>query len=430
MKASTKDKDQQIAIIGLGYVGLPLAVLCAEKGYHVFPIDLNKEKVDTINNGQVPFKDETLQAELSQVQLKATTDASVLKDADIVLVCVPTPIDRMHNPDLQPVRSACETIEKFLHKDQLIIIESTVNPGVCEEVAKPILEQGGLKMGVDFDLGHCPERINPGDPKWTTRNIPRVVGVSSPAGLARAVAFYESILETTVTPMRTIKEAEATKIIENTFRDINIAYVNELAKSFDAMGIDLSEVIKGASTKPFAFMAHYPGCGIGGHCIPVDPYYLIERAKQSGFNHRFLRIAREINNSMPKYTVELLAKELNKLGKPVQGTKIGVLGVAYKANIDDTRESPVFEIIKRIEELNGGVEVYDPFVPKHSTVSSLAEMLNKVEVIVVTACHTEFKTMNLEDLSKNNIRLVIDGRNCLDKEKIQSLGIRYKGIGK
>jgi nucleotide sugar dehydrogenase len=425
-----KQQSLKVAVVGLGYVGLPLAVLCAEKGHEVIALDLNEKKVETINKGLSPFKDENLQKEMNGVKLIASTDMSKLSNAEIILVCVPTPVDYLHNPDLAPVKSACESIRQYLKKGQLVIIESTINPGVCEEEVQPILEKSGLKAGVDFDLGHCPERINPGDPKWKTRNIPRVVGVSSPAGLNRAVNFYESILEATVTPMKSIKAAEATKIIENTFRDINIAYVNELAKSFDKLGIDLVEVIKGASTKPFAFMPHFPGCGIGGHCIPVDPYYLIERAKQSGFDHKFLILAREINNSMPKYTVNRLVKELNKLCLSVKGTKIGILGLAYKADIDDMRESPVIEMIKRIKELEGDMEIYDPFVPDKSTVKSLAELLEKSEVIVVATNHSEFVNMNPEELKKNNIKLVIDGRNCLDKEAIVNLGINYKGIGR
>jgi UDP-N-acetyl-D-glucosamine dehydrogenase len=425
-----RTKKMQISIIGLGYVGLPLAVLAAQKGYSVNAIDVNEKKVESIKDKKTPFKDEKLEKELKQVELNATTDMSFLKDSDIILVCVPTPVDHLHNPDLGPVRSACGSIKEHLRPGHLVIIESTINPGVCEDVVRPILEQDGLKAGEDFDIGHCPERINPGDKKWTTGNIPRVVGATSQAGLKKAVAFYESILDATVTPMKSIKAAEATKIIENTFRDINIAYVNELAKSFDKMDIDLVEVIKGASTKPFAFMPHFPGCGIGGHCIPVDPYYLIERAKENGFDHKFLRLAREINNSMPRYTVNRLVKELNRITKPVKGTRIGILGLSYKANVDDTRESPVYEVISRIKELEGKIEIYDPFIPNESTASSLDELLEKSEIIVLATNHDEFVNMDLGKLKKYGIKLVLDGRNCLDKDKIQTMGIHYKGIGR
>jgi UDP-N-acetyl-D-glucosamine dehydrogenase len=427
---TNETKDNNIAVIGLGYVGLPLAVLIAEKNLNVIAIDNNQKKVDKINRLIVPFKDAELQEKMNLVKLKATSDISEIKNQDIIIVCVPTPVDHLHNPDLGPVRSACESISEYLKPGHLVIIESTINPGVCEEVVQPILEASGLKTGIDFDIAHCPERINPGDSKWKTNNIPRVVGASSEKGLARAVNFYETILDAAVMPMKSIKAAEATKIIENTFRDINIAYVNELAKSFDKLGIDLVEVIKGASTKPFAFMPHFPGCGIGGHCIPVDPYYLIKRAKQNGFDHKFLRLAREINNSMPDYTVNCLINELNELSKSVKGAKIGILGLSYKPDVDDTRESPVYEIIKKIKNLGGELAIYDPFVSDESTVASLEELLGKADVIILATSHKQFLEMDLEKLKNNDIKLVIDGRNCLDKEKILSLGIRYKGIGR
>jgi UDP-N-acetyl-D-glucosamine dehydrogenase len=427
---TNETKDKNIAVIGLGYVGLPLAVLIAEKKLNVIAIDNNQKKVDKINRLIVPFKDAELQEKMNLVKLKATSDISEIKNYDIIIVCVPTPVDHLHNPDLGPVRSACESISEYLKPGHLVIIESTINPGVCEEVVQPILEKNGLKVVNDFDIAHCPERINPGDPKWKTNNIPRVVGASSEKGLTRAVNFYERILDAAVMPMKSIKAAEATKIIENTFRDINIAYVNELAKSFDKLGIDLFEVIKGASTKPFAFMPHFPGCGIGGHCIPVDPYYLIKRAKQNGFDHKFLRLAREINNSMPDYTVECLINELNELSKSVKGAKIGILGLSYKPDVDDTRESPVYEIIKKIKNLGGELAIYDPFVPDESTVASMEELLKKVDVMILATSHKQFLEMDLDQLKNNNIKLFIDGRNCLDKERILSLGIRYKGIGR
>lgn len=427
---TNKPTKPSVAVIGLGYVGLPLACLAASKGCETVGIDINVERTKVINNGFVPFEDLELQKELRKTKLKTSADFSAVANSEIVVICVPTPIDKMHNPDLLPVKMAVQGILPFLRKGHLIILESTVNPGVCEEVMQPILEQSGLKAGIDFDIAHCPERISPGDKHWTVKNIPRVVGATSEKGLEKAYNFYSGIVNAPITKMKSIKAAEATKVIENTFRDINIAYVNELAKSFDKWGIDLIEVIRGASSKPFAFMPHFPGAGIGGHCIPVDPYYLIERAKQNGFDHKFLKLAREINNSMPEYTVEILAKVLNNLKKSVRGTKIAVLGITYKPDIDDTRESPSFEIIKHLTELGADLKIFDPHVPVLSTVTSLNEALEFAEVVVVATAHREFLSLTGDQLKASGITVVIDGRNCLDKEQIVNSGVVYKGIGR
>jgi len=431
MKKRVKNKKKEVvAIIGLGYVGLPLACLCAEKSYKVYGLGKDRKKINLVNKGISPIADEELDEWLRQVKIEATTDYSVIKKSNIIVVCVPTPVDEQYNPDLKPVISATEGIRKNLKKGSLVIMESTVNPGVCEEVMLPILEKSGLKAGRDFDLAHCPERINPGDPKWNVRNIPRCIGALTKKGCERAVKFYKSILEAAVTPMKSLKEAEATKIIENAFRDINIAFVNELAKSFEKLGIDLIDVIKGASTKPFAFMPHWPGVGVGGHCIPVDPYYLIERAKMSGFDHKFLKLARDINNSMPAYTVEKLQDALNQIQKSVKGTTVGVLGLSYKANVGDIRESPSLKVIKYLQELEPKIEIYDPYFPDKSTIKNLDDLLKKCQAIILVTNHNEFVKMDLAKLKKYGIKVVVDGRNCLDKEKIEKLGIIYKGIGR
>jgi nucleotide sugar dehydrogenase len=321
-------------------------------------------------------------------------------------------------------------VAKNLKKGSLVIIESTINPGVCEEIVKPIFEKAGHVIGKDVYLSHCPERINPGDPKWNVTNIPRVVGSFDELGLQKTLDFYRGIIGAEIMPMRTVREAEAVKIMENSFRDVNIAFVNELAKSFDLMGIDIVNVIRGAATKPFAFMAHWPGCGVGGHCIPVDPYYLIEKAKELNFDHKFLRVARAINNSMPAYTVELLQDALNKIQKSFKGTFIGILGVSYKANVGDLRESPALKIIKLLEERGVAPYVFDPYVSEKSNVASIGELLEKCEAIVVATDHKEFLEIPSERLKERNIRIIIDGKNCLNKEKILKLGIIYKGIGR
>ncbi|MFH0853269.1 MAG: nucleotide sugar dehydrogenase [bacterium] len=425
-----KPRNKQIAIIGLGYVGLPLACLAAEKGYQVIGVVRDNKKAEMINYKKSPIDDRRLQRWLKKVDLKVSTDFKSIKQARIIVVCVPTPIDENHDPDFQPLIKACTDISKYLKKGQLVIIESTINPGVCEEIILPILEKSGLKAGKHFGLAHCPERINPGDPKWTVRNIPRVVGALTEKDLKSAVDFYQSIIEGPVRPMGSIKAAEATKILENSFRDINIAFINEIAQSFDKMGIDVFDVIEGSKTKPFAFMAHYPSCGVGGHCIPVDPYYLIQRAKESGFDHRFLKLAREINNSMPGYTVNLLAESLNQIKRSVKGTKVGVLGLAYKANIEDTRESPAYGIIKILKQLGAEIDIFDPYVLKESTVDSLEELIDRVEALILVTNHAEFETLDIGRLKRQGIKVIIDGKNILPKDKIKKAGIIYRGIGR
>jgi UDP-N-acetyl-D-glucosamine dehydrogenase len=288
-KSMNKKILGNLVVVGLGYVGLPLALLADRKNWDVTGVDNNPDKIEKINNKIAPFADEKISAELKTSTLKATSDKSVVKNADIIILCVPTPVYEDHMPNLEPVISACEGIAPFLTKGQLVILESTVNPGVCEEIVIPILEKNtALKAGEDFYVAHCPERIDPGNTNWDVETIPRVVGSLEKIGLTKAMDFYGSILISKVKPMNNLKEAEAVKIIENVFRDINIAFVNELAMSFQRLGIDVVNVIEGAGTKPFAFMPHFPGCGVGGHCIPVDPYYLIDYAKKNGFRHEFL----------------------------------------------------------------------------------------------------------------------------------------------
>jgi nucleotide sugar dehydrogenase len=426
-----KKTKQTVAVIGLGYVGLPLAVRAVERGYDVVGIARNQEKIDMINRGISPIEDAGLSADMKLYKVKATSDQKAIAKADIILLCIPTPVDEFHNPDLTPVKEASEMAAAHAKKGALVVLESTVNPGVSEEIIRPIFEQHGFTVGKDIFIAHCPERINPGDEKWTVKNIPRVVGSFDKKGLDLALAFYRTIVDGEIRPMKSIREAEAVKIVENSFRDINIAFVNELAKSFDVLDIDVKDVILGAATKPFSFLAHFPSCGVGGHCIPVDPYYLIERAKQSGFDHQFLKIAREINNSMPDYTVELLQDGLNLLKMPLNGTRVGVLGIAYKANIDDVRESPSFEIIKKLKEHKAVVETFDPHVLKMSTQKSLASLLKKCDALILATNHREFvESLTPEFLTKNGIKAIIDGKNCLDKNAFRKSAVYYKGIGR
>lgn len=433
-------KKQTVCVIGLGYVGLPLALRCAEKGYEVYGVDLDKSKIEKINKGKSPFEEEFIEKRIGKYSAKggsasggkitASNDEKIIKKADVVLICVPTPVDEKFYPDFRPVIGATEMVARNLKKGALVVLESTVNPGVSEELIAPIFKKAGYKIGRDVFIAHCPERINPGDPKWNVTNIPRVVGSFDKKGLDMAVKFYKSIVDGNIRPMKSIREAEAVKIVENSFRDINIAFVNELAKSFDRLDIDVKDVILGASTKPFAFMPHFPSCGVGGHCIPVDPYYLIERAKETGFDHKFLKIAREINNSMPAYTVELLQDALNELKIPLKGTSVGVLGIAYKANVDDVRESPSVKIIELAKNYGAVVHTFDPHIPKTSTEKSLDQLLKKSKALILVTDHNEFKAIAPKTLKKYGIKVVIDGKNCWDKEAIKKLGVIYKGIGR
>lgn len=419
-------------MVGLGYVGLPFACLASQKGWTVHGIVRSQDKADLINAKHSPFHDPMVDRWLRQTRVRAVTSYDVVRDAEVVVVCVPTPVDELYNPDLGPIRDAINGILPFLRRGHLIIIESTVNPGVCEEIVLPILKSSGLRENVDFHLAHCPERIDPGNARWNVRNIPRVLGATSRAGLEKAMKFYESILDAPVLRMKSIREAEAVKILENSFRDVNIAFVNEIARSFALMGIDTVDVINGARTKPFAFLAHYPSAGVGGHCIPVDPYYLIEKAQQMGFNHGFLKLAREINNSMPAYAVELLVQALNERKKAVKTVRVGLLGLSYKANVADTRESPSYAVLKILRETYGAqIETFDPFVPEESTVKSLRELLAKCDALILMANHKQFNhKLSGAILKRNSILAVVDGKNALDGQSIRQAGIAYRGIGR
>ncbi|MBI3034738.1 nucleotide sugar dehydrogenase [Candidatus Woesearchaeota archaeon] len=424
--------SKSVTVVGLGYVGLPVACLCAEKGHRVFGLDVNKEKVELVNRNKSPIEDEHVSQKLRNVKIHATANAAeCIPNSEVVIVCVPTPIDRTNAPDLTELMEAVSSISKLIKQNALLVIESTIYPGTIEEVVAPILKKQKFDAYKnDVFVAHCPERIDPGNKKWTIESLPRVVGGLTKEATKKAAEFYRSIIDAEVIELSSVKAAEATKIMENTFRDVNIAFVNEMARSFDKAGIDIIEVIRGASTKPFAFMPHYPGAGVGGHCIPIDPYYLIEKAKQIGFNHKFLSLAREINNKMPEYTVELLENELKKLKKSLKGAKVGVLGLAYKADVDDLRESPSLEIINILKAKGTDVFVFDSHAKEGTNVKNLDELLNKSDCIILATDHNEFRNMDISLLKKHKILAVIDGRNCLDKEKIKSMGILYHGIGR
>lgn len=416
----------RVVVIGLGYVGFPLACAIARNElYEVYGYDVDSEKIDKVNRKISPVEDVQAAKDIKEVEVHATNDESVFDSASFIIICVPTPVREDKKPDLNPVMNAAELISRHLKHGQIIVLESTVNPGVCEEVVLPILEKSGLSGGADFELVHCPERIDPGSEKWNVYNIARNIGGLTAEGTALAANFYRSFINAPINEMSSIKAAEATKIVENTFRDVNIAYVNELAQSFDQLGIDVYEVIKGASNKPFAFMAHYPGCGVGGHCIPVDPYYLIDYAEKNGFDHALLKTARTINNNMPAYTVEKLVHALNGIGRDIKGAKIGLLGLSYKANIGDMRESPALEIKKELLKRGAEVLSCDPYCNGHAD-AILDDILENCIGVIVATNHKEF--LNIDDWK--NVEVVIDGRNCLNMSTIESSGIVYSGIGR
>ena len=415
-KERSFSKNAPIAVVGLGYVGLPLARLAQRKGYHVTGVDVDTAKVATLMHSE---------------HFETTTDYTRIARASVVIICVPTPVHEDHSPDFGPLENASRSVGRNLKKGALVIIESTVNPGACESIVLPILEkESGMRAGSGFLFAHCPERINPGDDRWHVENISRVLGGYDTASTDKARMFYMSVLDADVRVMSSLKEAEAVKIVENAFRDINIAFVNELARLFTRLGIDILNVIQGASTKPFGFLPHYPGCGVGGHCIPVDPYYLIAYGEKNGFHPVFLSQARKINSGMPAYTVDLAETALKECGKQFAGSAIAVLGLSYKAEIGDDRESPSYVICQELQRRGARVLSYDPFLPDQSSAHSLDEALRGAPVAIVATAHRMFLSLKPAYVRACGIAAVIDGRNCLRKEEFMDAGILYKGIGR
>jgi nucleotide sugar dehydrogenase len=410
---------------------LPLALLARSRGFRVAGIDIDARKRATISSGQVPDLEPRLLAELRRKPLPLAGNFAAVEQSRIVVVCVPTPVDEAHEPNLEPLTSAVRSLAQHLRPGHLVIIESTIYPGTCGDILTPILEEeSGLTAGIDFDLAHCPERINPGDNEWPPERIPRVVGGLTPRSTSEAGKFYRDILEAPVREMASIKEAEAVKMVENSFRDINIAFVNELAMSFAKLNIDVLNVLQGSATKPFGFMLHTPGCGVGGHCIPVDPYYLIRYARENGFSHRFLSLAREINNGMPEFTVQILEDELQKKNKALAGATVALLGLSYKANVSDLRESPALEIAHALRERGAQVRTFDPTSIERSSAKTLAEAVVGADAAIVATAHTEFVALTPAFFVSHNVGIVIDGRNCLDKQLFMQSPVAYRGIGR
>jgi UDP-N-acetyl-D-glucosamine dehydrogenase len=360
-------REAAVGVIGLGYVGLPLVGAIASAGFAVVGFDTDAEKVALLNAGRSYIRhipDAAIAALVKERRFHAVSDFAELTHVDAVLICVPTPLTRHREPDLSYIAGTTETIAAHLRRGQLIVLESTTYPGTTRDVMLPILERGGLKSGVDFFLGYSPEREDPGNTQYSTTKIPKVVGGDGADALALVTALYDQFVAGTI-PVSSPETAEAVKLTENIFRAVNIALVNELKMVYDAMGIDVWEVIKAASTKPFGFMPFYPGPGLGGHCIPIDPFYLTWKAREYDISTRFIELAGEINTAMPRYVIERLQATLNeRFGKGLKGARVLVLGVAYKKNVDDLRESPTLKIMELVEARGGTVVYHDPYVPE------------------------------------------------------------------
>jgi len=360
-----RERSATIAIIGMGYVGLPLAVEFGRVGFKIAGIDISEKKVKTINAGKSDvddIKDYQVKELVDLKRLSCTSDPSVLKNSDIVIICVPTPLNKTKDPDVSFILDATNEIAKRIHKGQLVVLESTTYPGTTEELIKPKLEESGLKVGRDFFLAFSPERVDPGNPEYNTQNTPKIVGGTTPTCLRIVQTFYEQVI-VEVIPVSSTKAAEMVKLLENTFRSVNIGLVNEVALMCDRLGIDVWEVIDAAGSKPFGFMRFYPGPGLGGHCIPIDPHYLSWKLKSLNYYARFIELAGDINSRMPEYVVEKIAGALNTRRISINGSNILILGVSYKRDISDLRESPALDVIRLLQEKGAKVSYCDPYVP-------------------------------------------------------------------
>jgi len=412
-----EDRAACVAVIGLGYVGLPLAVEFAKAGFRVIGIDVDAVRVGRLKRGESYIKDipsEDLQKIIADGRFVATTALSFLAEADACCICVPTPLGKTKDPDVSFILQAARAVKSSLRRGQLIVLESTTYPGTTRELVLPMLEEDGLKVGVDFGLAFSPERIDPGNPTYGLKNTPRVVGGITPACTQMAVALYSQIVAR-VMPVSSVEAAEMTKLLENTFRIVNIGLVNEIAIMCDRLGINVWEVVEAASTKPYGFIPFYPGPGLGGHCIPVDPHYLSWKLRTLNYRARFIELAGEINAEMPEYVIGKITDALNRAKKSVNGSSVLILGVAYKRDIDDVRESPALDIIKLL--CNKGAEVtwHDPYVRELKGMESLtraeavtSELLSQADCVVITTDHS---TYDWEAIVKD-ANLIVDSRNA------------------
>ncbi|MFZ2829966.1 MAG: nucleotide sugar dehydrogenase [Mesotoga infera] len=422
LKEKIIDRSATVGVIGLGYVGLPLAVEKAKAGFKVIGFDIQESKVKMVNEGHNYIGD-VVNADLEKIvsdgHLRATADFDELGKCDVVAICVPTPLDIYKQPDLTYVINSTKDVAKRLHKDMLVVLESTTYPGTTEDVMKPILEETGLVCGKDFYLAFSPERVDPGNLRFKTKNTPKVVGGVGPESTEVAKLLYESVLEAEVFVVSSPKEAEMTKILENTFRIVNIALINEMAIVADKMGINIWDVINAASTKPFGFMPFFPGPGVGGHCIPIDPFYLTYIARKYDYHTRLIELSGEINDSMPEYVVTRVMKALNERGRCMNGAKVVMMGIAYKEEIEDMRESPALKVLEHLEKNLAHVSIVDPYVSQFQwdgktvkTVNLTEELIKESDAVVITTAHK--KNINYKMIVEN-ARYIFDAKNVLSK---------------
>ena len=427
LEEKIRTRTARVGIVGLGYVGLPLAVEFARAGFQVTGIDISERKTRRVNAGDSYVGDipsSTLAPLVAAGKIRATTDFSAVAELDTINICVPTPLRKTKDPDMSFIVSSCQEVARYFHAGMLVILESTTYPGTTDELVLPMLSKSGLHVGADFFLCFSPERVDPGNPQYQTVNIPKVVGGCTPACTEMGRLFYSQALECVV-PVKSTQVAEMVKLLENTFRMINIGLVNELAMMCGRMGIDVWEVIDAAATKPFGFMPFYPGPGLGGHCIPIDPFYLSWKTRQAGIEARFIELAGYINGQMPHFVVDKIQNALNDAGKPVKGSRIHVMGVAYKRDIDDMRESPALDVILLLERLGATVAYSDPQVPSlkldgRELTASPEEAAAEADCVVIVTDHSAFDYQGLVARS----RLIVDTRNALkgiESEKIVRL---------
>jgi len=418
-----QDKSAKIGILGMGYVGMPLAVVFAEAGFNVLGIDPDQRKVDTFNKGVSYIQDvptETVTRLHKAGKLNMTADFAALKDMDAVSICVPTPLRQTGDPDMSFIISATEQLAKYVHKGMVIVLESTTYPGTTRELALPMLtEKSGLKVGEDIFICFSPERVDPGREDWTTLNTPKVMGGITKACSEVATAWYAGAIKTVV-PVSSAEAAEMSKLLENTFRMINIGLVNELAIMCERLGVDVWEVIDAAGTKPFGFMKFTPGPGLGGHCIPIDPLYLSWKMREFNYNARFIELASEINTNMPRYVVSRVLEAMNDRGKPLKGSRVLVLGVAYKPDIDDVRESPALDVIALLRKKGALVDYHDPYIPqihhehdgwKMESIKDLMPAVRAADAVVVITNHKAYDYKAILE----SAAFIFDSRNALGK---------------
>ena len=424
------ERSVKVAVVGLGYVGLPLAVEKAKAGFKTVGFDVQKEKVDLVNAGHNyigDVVDKDLEQLVKSGMLSATTDFAFIQEADFIAICVPTPLDEHQQPDISYVRDSTIAISKHLKADTMVVLESTTYPGTTEELIKPLLEEGsGLKCGKDFYLGFSPERVDPGNLIYKTKNTPKVVGAIGEDAVKTIAHMYRQVLEGDVKEVSSPAVAEMEKILENTYRNINIGLINEIAMLCHQMGINVWEVVDAAKTKPYGFQAFYPGPGLGGHCIPLDPYYLSWKAREYGFHTSMIEASGMINDRMPEYCVERAGKIQNRLKKPLSGSKVLILGIAYKQDIDDYRESPALRVIENFEKNGSIVEYYDPYIAeykykgvKRQGLKQLRkDMLREYDIVVITTAHTNIDYHMIAE----NAQVVFDTKNAM-KEVVDRTNI-------